>query len=105
MYADSVTDSMKKAITETNRRRGIQQKYNEENGIVPQTIVKKVADVLEISTHEEDTAEDEYRNLTKAQRLELIDALTKEMKAAAKLLEFEHAAFLRDKINKLKDRK
>ncbi|MBQ1977177.1 MAG: UvrB/UvrC motif-containing protein, partial [Ruminococcus sp.] len=105
MYADSVTDSMKKAITETNRRRGIQQKYNEENGIIPQTIVKKVADVLEISTHEEKTAEDEYRNLTKAQRLELIDALTKEMKAAAKLLEFEHAAFLRDKINKLKDRK
>ena len=104
MYADSVTDSMRKALTETNRRREIQQKYNEEHGITPKTIVKKVADVLEISTHSEDT-DDDYSHLTKAQRLELIDQLTREMKAAAKLLEFEHAAFLRDKINKLKDRK
>ena len=104
MYADSVTDSMKKAITETNRRREIQRQYNEEHGIIPKTIVKKVGDVLEISTHEE-TDEEDFRKLTKAQRLELIEALTKEMKAAAKLLEFEHAAFLRDKINKLKDRK
>ena len=104
MYADSVTDSMRKAITETNRRREIQQKYNEEHGIIPKTIVKKVADVLEISTHENDDEIDEQK-LTKAQRLELIDSLTREMKAAAKLLEFEHAAFLRDKISKLKDRK
>ncbi len=104
MYADSVTDSMKKAITETNRRREIQQRYNEEHGIIPKTIVKKVSDVLEISTHEGES-DDDYRKLTKAQRTELIDALTREMKAAAKLLEFEHAAFLRDKINKLKDRK
>ncbi len=104
MYADSVTDSMRKAITETNRRREIQQKYNNEHGIVPKTIVKKVADVLEISTRSEDEPDD-YRRLTKAQRAELIDQLTREMKAAAKLLEFEHAAFLRDKINKLKDRK
>ena len=51
MYADSVTDSMKKTIVETNRRRGIQQKYNEDHGIVPQTIVKKVNDIIEISTH------------------------------------------------------
>ncbi|MBE6737047.1 MAG: excinuclease ABC subunit UvrB [Ruminococcaceae bacterium] len=104
MYADSVTDSMKRAITETNRRREIQMQYNKEHGIIPKTIVKKVADILEISTHE-DESEDDFRNLTKVQRLELIEALTKEMKAAAKLLEFEHAAFLRDKINKLKDRK
>ncbi len=104
MYADSVTDSMKKAITETNRRREIQHEYNAEHGIIPQTIVKKVADVLEISTHESESDED-YRKYTKAQRQELIDSLTREMKAAAKLLEFEHAAFLRDKINKLKDRK
>ncbi len=104
MYADSVTDSMKNAITETNRRREIQQQYNKEHGIIPQTIVKKVAEVLEISTHEDDT-DDDIRKLTKAQRLELIESLTREMKAAAKLLEFEHAAFLRDKINKLKDRK
>lgn len=104
MYADSVTESMRKAITETNRRREIQQKYNEEHGIIPKTIVKKVADVLEISTHENDDDID-VKKLTKAQRLELIESLTKEMKAAAKLLEFEHAAFLRDKISKLKDRK
>ena len=104
MYADSVTDSMRKAITETNRRREIQQKYNQDNGITPKTIVKKVADVIEISTHSDDS-DDDFSRLTKAQRLELIDQLTREMKAAAKLLEFEHAAFLRDKINKLKDRK
>ncbi|MBQ9742738.1 MAG: excinuclease ABC subunit UvrB [Ruminococcus sp.] len=104
MYADSVTGSMKRAIVETNRRREIQQKYNEEHNIVPKTIIKKVADVLEISTHENDP-DDDTRHLTKAQRIELIEALTKEMKAAARLLEFEHAAFLRDKINKLKDRK
>ncbi len=104
MYADSVTDSMKKAITETNRRRTIQQKYNEEHGITPQSIVKKVADVIEISTHKADT-DDEFAKLNRAQRAELIESLTKEMKAAARLLEFEHAAFLRDKINKLKDRK
>lgn len=104
MYADSVTDSMNKAIRETMRRREIQQKHNEEHGIVPRTIVKKVAEILEISTHEDDSDED-YSRMTKAQKQELIDALTREMKAAAKLLEFEHAAFLRDKINKLKDRK
>ncbi|MBR3972205.1 MAG: excinuclease ABC subunit UvrB, partial [Ruminococcus sp.] len=77
MYADSVTDSMGNAIKETNRRREIQQKYNEEHGIIPKTIVKKVADVLEISTHDNDDDKD-YKKLTKAQRLELIDALTKE---------------------------
>ncbi|MDO5124645.1 MAG: helicase-related protein, partial [Eubacteriales bacterium] len=103
MYADSVTDSMRKAIVETNRRREIQQKYNEEHGITPQTIVKKVADVIEISTHSDDN-DDEFTKLTKADKIQLIDQLKREMKAAAKLLEFEHAAFLRDKINKLKDR-
>lgn len=103
MYADSVTESMKKAIVETNRRREIQKKYNEEHGIVPQTIEKKVADIIEISTHSEDS-EDDFSRLPKVDKLRLIDELKREMKAAAKLLEFEHAAFLRDKINKLKDR-
>lgn len=101
MYADSVTPSMKNAIIETNRRREIQQQYNEEHGIVPKTIVKKVSEILEISTH----ADDEDKNIKKLSKLEkqqLIESLTKEMKAAAKLLEFEHAAYLRDKINKLK---
>lgn len=104
MYADSVTDSMRVAITETNRRREIQQKYNQEHGIVPKTIVKKVSDVLEISTHKD--SDFKYtKQLTKAQKLQLIESLTKEMKAAAKLLEFEHAAYLRDKIKKLRGEK
>lgn len=101
MYADSVTDSMQQTLTETNRRREIQQKYNEEHGIVPQTIVKKVSEILEISTH----SDSEFKNvkkLSKAKRKQLIESLTKEMKAAARLLEFEHAAYLRDKIKKLR---
>ena len=104
MYADSMTDSMRVAITETNRRREIQQKYNEEHGIVPKTIVKKVSEILEISTHKD--SDFKYtKQLTKAQKLQLIESLTKEMKAAAKLLEFEHAAYLRDKIKKLRGEK
>jgi excinuclease ABC subunit B len=101
MYADSVTESMKVAITETNRRREIQQKYNEEHGIIPTTIVKKVSEILEISTHKDS----EFKNtkqLSREQKQQLIESLTKEMKAAAKLLEFEHAAYLRDKIKKLR---
>ena len=101
MYADSVTESMRVAITETNRRREIQQKYNEDHGITPKTIVKKVSEILEISTHDDS----EFKNtkkLSKVQKQQLIESLTKEMKAAAKLLEFEHAAYLRDKIKKLR---
>lgn len=101
MYADCVTDSMKKAIVETNRRRTIQQKYNEENGITPKTIIKKVNDILEISTHS-DKSLDNIGKMSREQKAELIKQLTKEMQAAAKLLEFEHAAFLRDKIRQLK---
>ena len=104
MYADSVTESMRVAIEETNRRREIQHRYNVEHGIVPQTIVKKVSDIIEISTH----TDSEFKNtkkLSKAQRQQLIESLTKEMKAAARLLEFEHAAYLRDKIKKLRSEK
>ena len=101
MYADSVTDSMKKTIVETNRRRGIQQKYNEEHGITPKTIVKKVNDIIEISTHTDEEMEMVGR-LSREQKNEMIKQLTKEMQAASKLLEFEHAAFLRDQIKKLK---
>ncbi|MDY3861340.1 MAG: excinuclease ABC subunit UvrB [Ruminococcus sp.] len=101
MYADSVTPSMKNAIVETNRRREIQQKYNKEHGIIPKTITKKVNEILEISTHSSDDSKD-IKKLTKQQKQQLIESLTKEMKAAAKLLEFEHAAYLRDKINQLK---
>ncbi len=101
MYADQVTESMQKTIMETERRRSIQQKYNEDHGIVPQTIVKKVNDIIEISTHSDEEMEHVGR-LPRAERIELIKQLTKEMQAASKLLEFEHAAFLRDQIKKLK---
>ena len=102
MYADQVTDSMLRTITETERRRAIQKKYNDDHGIVPQTIVKKVNDIIEISTHSDDEMEHVGR-LSRDQRQELIKQLTKEMQAASKLLEFEHAAFLRDQIKKLKE--
>lgn len=104
MYADEVTKSMEKAIYETERRRAIQQEYNEKHGIVPKTIIKKVSDILEISTHEDDDKKSK-KKLTRAEREKLIEQLTKEMKAAAKLLEFEHAALLRDKIKKLREQK
>ena len=100
MYADTVTNSMEMAIEETERRRTIQQKYNAEHGIIPKTIEKKVNDILEISTHNDDKKP--KQKLTKAEREKLIEQLTKEMKAAVKLLEFEHAAYLRDKIKELR---
>ena len=104
MYADNVTDSMRNTIVETNRRRAIQQQYNEEHGIVPQTIVKKVNDIIEISTHTDDEMEHVGR-LPREKRQEMIKQLTREMHAASKLLEFEHAAFLRDQIKKFKGAK
>lgn len=103
MYADEVTPSMEYAISETDRRRNIQQEYNKRNGITPTTITKKVSDILEISTHSED--EKPKRKLNAIERRQMISKLSKEMKAAARLLEFEHAAFLRDKINELKKQK
>lgn len=102
MYADSVTPSMERAIKETERRRAKQKAYNEEHGIIPQTIKKDVREIIEISTHE---GEKSARRLTRAQREAMIKQLTAEMKAAAKILEFEHAAYLRDKIEKLKEGK
>jgi len=105
MYADSVTGSMERAIAETNRRRELQLKYNEEHGIVPKTIIKDIRDVIEISTKEEVKGKTEQKRLTKKERDDLIAKLTVQMKEAAKLLEFEHAAYLRDKINELKEQK
>ena len=101
MYADCVTPSMERAITETLRRRKIQQAYNEAHGITPKTIKKAVRDVIEISS-KNITGENNVK-LTKRERMVMIDKLTREMKEAAKLLEFEHAAFLRDKIKELSD--
>ncbi|MBQ9939068.1 MAG: UvrB/UvrC motif-containing protein, partial [Oscillospiraceae bacterium] len=103
MYADTVTKSMENAIWETQRRREIQQKYNEEHGITPQTIVKSVRGIIEISSTEdvEKKPAGKRKKLSPQEREELIRKLTAEMKNAAKILEFEHAAYLRDKIKKL----
>ena len=102
MYADSVTPSMERAIMETERRRGIQQACNEAHGIVPKTIVKELHDsgVLEISRKDDDVKQD--KRLSRAECQKKIEQLTREMKEAAKILEFEHAAFLRDRIDKLR---
>lgn len=105
MYADSVTRSMERAITETERRRKIQMDYNEKHGIKPKTIIKEVRDVIEISTKVETdskTAKSKQKQMSAAEKQALIEKLTEEMKNAAKILEFEHAAYLRDKINELK---
>ena len=106
MYADSVTRSMELAITETLRRREIQMKYNEEHGIVPKTIIKEIREVLEITKKSDGSSAHGKKGrkwLPKAEREKLIAQYTAEMKKAAKLLDFEHAAFLRDKIKELQD--
>lgn len=101
MYADSITPSMERAIRETERRRAIQSAYNEAHGIVPKTIVKTLSDnsVLEISRKGDD---DSGKRMSRAECQQKIERLTREMKEAAKILEFEHAAFLRDRIEKLR---
>jgi excinuclease ABC subunit B len=104
MYADEVTPSMERAIEETYRRREKQQSYNLAHGIVPKTIQKEVRDVLEITskaTHENENSTNIHK-LSKEERERHVRQLTLEMKMAAKLLEFEHAAFLRDEIEKIK---
>ena len=103
MYADSVTPSMERAIEETVRRREKQMRYNEEHGIIPKTIQKGVREILEISSHSDDKKP--RKRLSERERQEMIVKLTAEMKAASKLLEFEHAAMLRDRIKELKERK
>jgi len=106
MYADSVTKSMENAIMETERRRKLQMDYNRENGITPKTIVKDIRDVIEISTRAETDQKTESakkKRMSPEERETMIKKLTEEMKNAAKILEFEHAAYLRDKINELKE--
>ncbi|MBE6872067.1 MAG: excinuclease ABC subunit UvrB [Ruminococcaceae bacterium] len=100
MYADTVTDSMREAIDETERRRKIQSEYNETHGIIPQTIKKDVRELLEISGTS-DIKNITTRRMSAVEKMKLIEQLKKEMKHAAKLLEFEHAAMLRDKIAEL----
>ena len=98
MYADQVTPSMERAISETYRRREIQTAYNEAHGIVPQTIVKEVRDVIDMGKKSKDKSS---RRMTKEERRREIEALKKEMRHASQLLEFEHAAYLRDRIKAL----
>ena len=103
MYADSVTPSMERAISETLRRREIQKAYNEANGIVPKTIIKDVRDVIEISRKAD--SEKPVKQMSRMEKEMLIKRLNEEMKQAAKLLEFEHAAAIRDRIKKLRGEK
>ncbi len=103
MYADTITDSMRRAISETNRRRSIQQKYNEEHGIVPHTVKKDVRAVIEIASSKEINAAKSKKNMSAKQREELVARLTSEMKKAASQLDFERAAYLRDSIAKIKN--
>ncbi len=102
MYADEVTGSMERAIMETERRRSLQIAFNEKHGIVPKTVIKEIRDVLEISSKNKVEAKTKKKKMSAAERQALIDRLTVEMKNAAQMLEFEHAAYLRDKIRELK---
>ena len=114
MYADEITRSMRGAIRETERRRSLQDAYNKAHGITPRTVVKSVRDVIEIGAKEDQSggggkrkrsdARTE-RRLTATEREKLIAELTQEMKDAARRLEFEQAAFLRDEIRKLREGK
>ena len=108
MYADNMTGSMERAIAETNRRRAIQTEYNKKHGIVPKTIIKDIRDVIEIGKSEKDALKKNGKGEKKLSRLErerLIEELTKQMKAASAKLEFEQAAYIRDRIKELRNQK
>ncbi|MBE6781567.1 MAG: excinuclease ABC subunit UvrB [Ruminococcaceae bacterium] len=100
MYADTVTPSMERAIFETNRRRKIQDDYNKANGITPKSVVKDVRAIIEMSSKPDDSKP--IKKMSRTEKDKLIASLTAQMKEAAQMLEFEHAAYLRDRINKLK---
>lgn len=102
MYADIISDSMNEAITETERRRSIQEKYNKEHGIIPKTIIK---DIPEVISNETEKKVEKESKLSKKEKLDLIDNLTKEMKSAASNLDFERAMELRDIIFDLENDK
>ena len=108
MYADSITGSMERAIAETNRRRKIQKEYNDKHGIIPKTIIKEVRDIIEIGKSEKNAlakAGNGEKKLTRLERERLIEELSKQMKAAAAKLEFEQAAYIRDRIKELRNQK
>ena len=104
MYADKITDSMKYAIDETNRRRSIQEAYNKEHGITPKTIHKNIRDLIAIThaVEKEETPQTDFKQMTAQQRREAIEVMELEMRAAAKDLNFEKAAQLRDMILELR---
>ena len=106
MYADKMTGSMERAIGETNRRRAVQQKFNQEHGIIPKTVKKDIRDIIEISRSDERATAKKskaQKKLSAAEREKLIAELTKQMKDASRRLEFEQAAFIRDKIKELRE--
>ena len=105
MYADTVTDAMREAIDETQRRRGIQDAYNKAHGIIPKTIRKDVRELLEITRSEAEVKGKHGVKLTAAEREREIARLEKEMRAAAKMMEYEYAAVLRDRIIELRGEK
>ncbi|GAA3611912.1 excinuclease ABC subunit UvrB [Secundilactobacillus similis DSM 23365 = JCM 2765] len=108
MYADHVTDSMQRAMDETARRREIQTKYNTEHGITPKTIKKEIRDLISVtkpagdSGEKDDFVESDFESMTHEEQLDMIGKLENEMRAAAKKLDFEHAATLRDTVLELK---
>ena len=102
MYADTITRSMKFAIDETNRRRGIQDAYNQAHAIVPKTVIKSVRDLIEISSPAAERKGRSGIKMTKAEKEKEIARLEKQMKEAAKMMEFEYAAILRDQIIELR---
>ena len=106
MYADSVTGSMRRAIGETNRRRKVQEEYNKANGITPRSVEKKVGDLIVVALpggKDEKQKKQPEKKLTKRDREAMIEKLTVEMKDAARRLDFELAAYLRDKIRALRE--
>ena len=115
MYAEKITGSMERAIRETNRRRAIQSEYNERHGIIPKTVIKGVRDVIDIGVSDNNSGEASRKaaaassskaaKMTKKEREAMIERLTKEMKDAARRLEFEQAAYLRDRIKQLRENK
>ena len=102
LYADSITRSMRSAMDETERRRGIQDAFNKEHGIVPKTVIKSVRELLELSKSEAEAQRRSGKKLTKPEAAEEIARLEKQMKEAAKMMEFEYAAVLRDRIIELR---
>ena len=102
LYADTITDSMRRAMDETERRRNLQHAFNEAHGIVPRTIRKSVREMVEIGRTAEEASALSKKKLSRAEKLETIARLEKEMKAASKMLEFEYAALLRDQIIELR---